>query len=1551
MDTTVKDNDYDVEAALLNMHNFLQIQRKSSKAEIPKLWTKKSPNQSGNASLRRKLQSISILLVEADRFFQSNSIHPNNKNYNISSICVTENYIRIRKQVKIVQKYLDEDCKLPQYKHLPRIHRVAEEIVSSTNGDFDIEFLIDCLKQFQSKVNLKLEELWTIPVMLKLVIIERIGLIAAIIAMNSIFSKNSNLTLSSNVAEFHKLLAESVDLSKFDAKFLSKVTESIGENLDDLDFALKWLNCHRNDISSHSDLDISLLIKALSLISSLDWEQIGFVESLSIIDHTFEGSVGKHFQLLDRSTKSRYRLVVHQIEKKSFLSEEEIAQLAVNLARNNRNQDSFTTVDPHQSDVGYYLIDQGLPVLRKMAKMKLSVGQVIQQYCFPISVFHYVGSILLLSLALTFLVFSCFDSELTSDNLLYSLATLICTFLVSTQWASEIINSAATKLFSPNLLPRFDYTKVGIPEKFRTIVVVPTLISSCESVKTLISKLEIRFLGNQDDNVDFALLTDFEDSSQEILPGDQSVLDCMKNEIVRLNEKYSKTRTNERSTIFYALHRPRVFNATDNIWTGYERKRGKLAAFNNFIRGIDTDKFSFVVGDASKLKGIKYVITLDTDTTLPRDSARKLVGTMSHPLNCPVLNDSHQLVVRGYGILQPRVSLNLPAANSSSFSKLFSANYVGLDPYSRTISNVYQDLFGESSYIGKGIYDVDVFQTILDGKFPENRILSHDLLEGNYLRSGFVGDIQLYEDFPQTYVSDLLRRHRWMRGDWQNVNYIADENFSVLSKWKIFDNLRRSVVPLAELLLFLIYWQTFPILFFLGMRILRSLLLRDLISFVKSFLQFNRKSKYYYALPGRNELIESLIELWRSFVLFSFEISCLPNEAFYSFDAIIRTMIRRIVTKKNLLEWVASESLNVDSALHFRNIFRKMWSGPFVFLTVVVLFETEKMLLPILVCWAISPIFAWCLSQPKVIPSKVSILSSEDISFLRRIARKTWAYFEQFSVAEENFLPPDNYRECPNELVAHRTSPTNIGLAVLSNLTAFDFGYLTCTEMIERVSNTLKTLKKLDKYRGHLYNWYNTQSTEVLLPKYVSTVDSGNLVGSLLVLRQGLLALPNTKIFSNQMFEGLLDTFRLSFKELEPLFVNEATKLHACLEEATKTQNSLAEMYRHLRDMDVIRLKIAGNLINSSDKKFVWFEKFGKQLVAAESELLTFAPWLTLNKTPAEFECFGNILNKPATLRNLAEYPSTLQLEFEKITGINSGSMIEKKVWLDSLKISLHSASKNACQVIKTLADLVLMCDNLVSQMEFDFLYDSQRRLLRIGCDVDKNLSDDSCYDLLASEARLGIFVAISQGKIPQESWFQLGRKLTKNSQVLYSWTGSMFEYLMPQLVMPTFENTQLSKTFDEIVQVQINFGRANNLPWGISESSCATWVESSQDYYYRAAGIKELSLDPKLEKSFVIAPYATMLALMVRPVEACLNLKEMSRQELEGDYGFYEAGDFTPNILIGGAVKTKKIVRTFMAHHQAMSFLALENLLLNEPMQRRFEEDPNFQSCMILLK
>jgi cellobiose phosphorylase len=758
---------------------------------------------------------------------------------------------------------------------------------------------------------------------------------------------------------------------------------------------------------------------------------------------------------------------------------------------------------------------------------------------------------------------------------------------------------------------------------------------------------------------------------------------------------------------------------------------------------------------------VKYVITLDTDTQLPRDSARELAGAMAHPLNRPRHDERTRRVCEGFAILQPRVTVSLPAAGRSRYARLFGGES-GIDPYTRTVSDVYQDLFGEGSYVGKGIYDVDAFERALNGRFAENRILSHDLLEGCHARSGLASDVQLYEEYPSSYDADVSRRHRWIRGDWQIAHWVFAP-LSALSRWKLFDNLRRSLAPAALVLLLVAGWTV----------------LSDAALWTLAAL----------AIVLVPPLIGSLLA-WRSaashFAQAAFALACLPYEAFVALDAIARTAWRLLITRRRLLEWTPAGDVWHRNELP--GYFRAMWAGPTLACAVAIYLAAARpgvllVAAPVLLLWLASPAIAWWVSRP-LARGDPGLTKAQD-AFLRGVARKTWSFFETFVTAEDHWLPPDNFQEFPAAVVAHRTSPTNMGLALLANLSAYDFGFITAAQLVERTANTLGSMQRLERFRGHFYNWYDTRTLQPLPPRYVSSVDSGNLAMHLLTLRQGLIAL----------------------------------RTHANVD--------------------------AG--------------------VAAAAE-------------------------------SLAQQAAEL------------------------------------------------------ARVEYDFLFDAERQLLAIGYNVTDGRRDTSYYDLLASEARAASFVAIAQGELPQESWFALGRLLTSagGETTLLSWSGSMFEYLMPLLVMPAYEDTLLDQTCRAAVARQIAYGAQRGVPWGMSESGY-NMVDAGLNYQYRAFGVPGLGLKRGLSEDLVIAPYASALALMVAPHAACANLERLAASDLEGPFGFYEAVDYTPARVPRG--QESVVVRSYMAHHQGMIFLSLAHLLLGRPMQQRFVADAGFQATLLLLQ
>ena len=989
---------------------------------------------------------------------------------------------------------------------------------------------------------------------------------------------------------------------------------------------------------------------------------------------------------------------------------------------------------------------------------------------------------------------------------------------------------------------------------------------------------------------------------------------------------------------------------------GYERKRGKLARLEScFCEAAAGDRFSLVVGETAVLSTVKYVITLDTDTQLPRDSARQFVGTMAHPLNRARYDEQKQRVCDGYGILQPRVAVSLPGTNRSRYARLYGSD-PGIDPYTRAISDVYQDLFGEGSFIGKGIYEVDAFERALAGRFPENRILSHDLLEGCYARAGLLSDVHLYEEYPSRYSLDVSRRHRWIRGDWQLAGWLLPRvpgpgarrlknPLSGLSRWKLFDNLRRSLVPSALTVLLLLGWTVLSPFWLWTLSVIGIILIPPLLATILDLCQ-----KPEDVLPEQHFAV-ALRSAGRHFVQAVLTVACLPYEAFFSLDAIVRTIWRMVVTHTRLLEWNPSSNQNRDRRTDLVAYSRTMWFGPALATAAAMYLPLSEpaaldVAIPILGLWFASPAIAWWISQP--ITRREANLTGDQTIFLRKLARKTWAFFENFVGADDHWLPPDNYQEHPVAVVAHRTSPTNMGLALLANLSAYDFGYISAGQLIERTTSALRTMEGLERHRGHFYNWYDTQSLKPLLPTYVSTVDSGNLAGHLLTLRPGLLALPDQKILGSRFFDGLSDTFRVLKDTLGETTPAPLAPFQRHLESACESKpTTLTTMRLCLDRLTTTAEEVLASLKTAPESEAIWWaHALTRQCRDALDDLMFLAPWALLSASQDRLSEFDNLDEVP-TLRELARLDAACLPAIEQRLG--SEPMHGERTWVDSLLRLIAKASQRARDRIAAVEGLARQANRFAS-VEYDFLFDKGCHLLAIGYNVGDRRRDSSYYDLLASEARLCSFVAIAQGQLPQESWFALGRLLTTagGGPVLISWSGSMFEYLMPLLVMPTYDNTLLDQTCKAAVERQIEYGRQRGVPWGISESGYNT-IDVHLNYQYRAFGVPGLGLKRGLADDVVIAPYASTLALMVAPEEACLNLQRLAAEGAEGQFGFYEAIDYTPSRLPRG--QSSAVIRSYMAHHEGMSLLSLAYLILDRPMQKRFESDPLFQATTLLLQ
>jgi len=1532
--------------------------------------------RTSNQLLKRLTDNEGILFQV--RNILTNAIK-NNRTITPAEEWFLDNFYLIEEQIRTARKHLPKvySRELPHLaegpsENLPRVYDIALEMISHGDGRVDSKTISLFVSSYQTVSVLKLGELWAIPIMLRLALIENIRRIAVRISKDRINRNLADYWAGKMTVTAQKdpknLFLEIADMVRSDPPMVGAFVAEISRQLQGqgpaLALPLTWIEQRLSEYGqtiktfvnlesqqqAADQVSISNSIISLRFLGTMNWRE--FVETMSAADQILRGDPGDIYVKMDFSTRDSYRHIIEKIARKSNLSESEVARLAISLAKKASLNNGIFDRAAH---VGYYLIDKGLPELENLAKTRLSPFETILRLSRRIPLLLYIGSISLLTVILTAVLL---NRAHTGGLHGWPLAFTGALFLVCTSHlAVALVNWLSTLLVAPHPLPRMDFSR-GIPPECRTLVAIPTMLTSPQGIASLIESVEIQFLANQDNNLRFSLLTDFRDAKTETMPDDEKLLHLAHQGIKSLNEKYRGSK----GDIFFLFHRPRRFNPQEDIWMGYERKRGKLADLNAFLRGTTRDSsgnlFSLVAGDTTELRNVKYVITLDTDTKMPRDAAWQFVGTMSHPLNRAQYDEKKKRVCEGYGILQPRVSVSLPNMNRSFYSAMYENNS-GIDPYTRAVSDVYQDIFGEGSFIGKGIYDIDAFEAALNGYLPENKILSHDLIEGCHARSGLISDAQLYEEYPLNYKADVSRRHRWIRGDWQIARWIRQtvpafdgsigkNPLSMLSQWKIFDNLRRSITSPALTLMILLGWTLLPSAWFWTLAALGIILLPSIIMSAFNIFQKPRNVIWSHHLSSAankagNNIIQSI-----------FALICLPHEAYFHTDAIVRTLWRMLISHKHLLEWNPSQNTNNHKSNEITAYGKLMWFAPFfaIAASMAICFSRPLnffLAAPLLFIWLISPLIVWHVSCP--IQRRKAKLTSDQLIFLRKISRKTWAFFETFAGPEDNWLPPDNYQEQPVGVVAHRTSPTNMGMSLLANLCACDFGYITTRQLIKRTANTLNTMETMERHRGHFYNWYDTQSLEPLFPLYISSVDSGNLTGYLLILRSGLLTLSDQKIIGRQIFVGLRDTLEILAdaagksapaqiirlkKDIAEVISSEPDtlmELRLCIERlSTAAENMNAEVNALDNDPD-------------SSLKY-WAKEFADQCLAALDELQFFTSWIfdprfsgIINKIPK--------LNKILTLRNLTNLEEELLPAIEEL--IKADSAADELAQLDELKKIISDTACRASDIMTDIESMVKLCGKF-TRIEYDFLFDKACNLLSIGYNISNWRKDTSFYDLLAAEARFSNFVGIAQGKLPQESWFSLGRLLTTagGKPVLVSWSGSMFEYLMPLLVMPTYENSLLDQTYKVSVEMQIKYGKKHSIPWGISESGYNAF-DSHLNYQYRAFGVPGLGLKRGLAEDMVIAPYASALALTVEPEEACLNLQRLAAAGFEGRFGFYEAIDYTPSRLTRG--QSHAVVNSFMAHHQGMTLLALAYLLLDQPMQKLFESEPLFQSAMLLLQ
>jgi cellobiose phosphorylase len=1446
---------------------------------------------------------------------------------------------------------------------LPRVYDIALEVVAHGDGSVDPDSLARFVVAYQGVTPLALGELWGIPIMLRLALIENLRRVAARIAQDrsdrNLADGWADRMIEAAESDPKSLILLTADMARSDpptsSSFVAELARRLQGQSSALALPLTWVEQRLADAgltieqqvqteNQHQTADqvsIANSIGSLRALAFMEWRS--FVEAMSHAELVLREDPAGAYRQMDFASRDDYRHALERMARRGAHSEVALARIAISLAQASAGGD-----DDRRAHAGHYLVGAGIVELEATAALAVPVRERIRRFAARAPLLGYVGAIAAVSGSVTAALLAAAHAHGASLGVMLALGCAGA--LAASQFAHTLVNGLSTLVALPRALPRMDFSR-GIPPQQRSLVVVPTLLTHGDAVEGLIEALEVRFLGNRDPHLHFGLLTDLRDAGTEAVDGDAQLVETAVRGIQRLNTTYPSAAG---SDTFFLFHRPRRWNPVEQVWMGYERKRGKLGELNALLRGRGADRFERLVGAIEVLQDVRFVITLDTDTSLPRDAARAMIGTMAHPLNRARYDKAKQRVTEGYGILQPRMAAGLLGANRSRYARMHSGE-AGIDPYTRAVSDVYQDLFDEGSFIGKGIYDVDAFERALEGRLPENRILSHDLVEGCFARSGLLSDTQLYEDYPATYAADVSRRHRWIRGDWQVASWLLPRapgvgtrgqpnRLSGLSRWKIVDNLRRSLVSTALLGLLLLGWFALPQASAWTALVLATLATPAVVTVLQGALR-----RPDDALPLAH-LAVVLRSGLRALGHALFELACLPFDADFSLDAILRTCYRVLVSKTRLLQWTASGELESPRGRGIAGSLRAMWVAPATAALVLLGLVQWRpavlpVALPILILWLFAPAIASWLGRPLEVVEPT--LDANQRTFLRKVARRTWHYFESHVGAPDNWLPPDNFQEQPAPMLAHRTSPTNIGLALLANLSAHDLGYLSVGELIARSRATLDTMRRMARFRGHFFNWYDTRSLQPLLPRYVSAVDSGNLAGALLTLKAGLLEVAAQPVLSVHWLEGLLDAMAVVQETRGSDSSGSAAHCAALLQVAPGDRPATVTAARAF----LLRFCACAARLVDTDAEALpeasrdWARTLSAQCAALLADFDALLPWAALEVPDG--------LQLPLELRSLPSLRAVARMEAALLPTLarQAGDSADRvhAAWLENLLPMIVQASRHAAREIDALAQLAMQAGGFAIA-DYAFLYDETRHLLTIGFNTDENRRDAGYYDLLASEARLTVFTAIAQGALPQEAWFAMGRSLTHSGgePLLLSWSGSMFEYLMPMLVMPSYANTLLDHSCRAAVQRQIEYGSQLGLPWGISESGY-NGVDASSNYQYRAFGVPGLGLKRGLAADQVIAPYASALALMVAPLAACGNLQALAERGMLGNCGFYEAIDFTPARQRPGQSET--VLFSFMAHHQGMSLLALTHRLLDAPMQRRFAADPLSQATLLLLQ
>jgi len=1347
------------------------------------------------------------------------------------------------------------------------------------------------------------------------------------------------------LSEFHGNV-DPAAIAKFGEQLKADRSLMLGE-LWAFESILKLAILQRLCSNLESEPAVSAAIRSLRALETVTW--CDFVESVSEVEAILRRDPAQIYPNMDFTTRDWYRHVIEEFARKSHSSEMRVAAVVLNHARKASIRDPN---DHRCSHVGYYLVGPGARDFRNRIHCASSMRFRLQ--CFfdrwP-SLFYVSGLTLFTVLLMVSFV------KLADPLPVWILALLA---IPASQAALEVVNALVSRLLPPRPLPCMDFTE-GIPVDCKTMVVVPTLILSAPNVARLLEDLEIRYLANRQTNLYFALLTDFPDASQQETANDSVLANCVEG-IQRLNIRYNAGGSGP----FYLFHRPRRWNPAEAKWMGHERKRGKLNDLNEFLLGR-ANCFGRVVGDATVFQKIRYIITLDTDTQLPLDTGAKIVAAAAHPLNQAIVDTATQMVCEGYGLIRPRVAVSMESSWRSRLAQIFSGQ-AGFDPYATAVSDVYQDLHGQASFIGKGIYDLRAFDAAVGHRFPDNAILSHDMIEGEYARTGLLTSVELVEDYPSTYQAFSKRKHRWVRGDWQLLPWLFGRApgqggnpvvnpLPFLARWKIFDNLRRSLLEIATLCLLMAGWIYAADKGRFTFAVVLLFLLGPYADLLLTIVPAPERRLWPAFL---HNAWERILQTHRNALLV---LVFIPHQACMMADAIVRTLIRLFVTKRNLLEWetMAQSELSdgprigmVDRYFYIAGVFSAIllsaWPHPF---GAVIAFA---------LLWLSGPLAAAWLDQPMPQPEALSL---SDHSFLRDTALRTWRFFADHASPEHHWLVPDNVQLDP-PLEAARISPTNLGILATAQLSAYDFGYVTLDELTLSLRRIFDSMEKMPRFHGHFFNWYDTRTLQALEPQYVSTVDSGNLAASLCTLRQGCHALLRQPVFGQATLDSLRDHVLRLREELPYGFQSIAIMrvLASVLRELESQPQDLLFWEAILTDLREMLERVHVSLVGTYDRiekqngrarveeLQYWERLLTERVNAALSELYGLAPWLEpsfesdlrLNvRDQSLTSLFTDLCQIPA----LAELPDVYErIRTKVIARLESLEPLYPALrqTLEELLRRLPEARSKALDLIHRAESTATTASRFFNAMDFGFLFDSKRKLLRVGYDVRSGHADACYYDLLASEARTAVFLAIAKGDIPREAWFRLARKLTayRNHRTLVSWSGTMFEYLMPLIHMKSYRNTLLDRGIRGALSIQQTYAAERRVPWGVSEAAFSS-RDALMQYQYRAFGIPAMSARTARPDHLVVSPYSTMLALMLDPRQSTANLRLLAANGCLGRYGFFESLDYRHG-------QDPEIIRCFMTHHQGMGLLAIGNALLGWRMQERFHLDPQVHAAEFLL-